>query len=87
MSNRTIFMLALIAAIIATVIAAAGVFPEVLSSESSWMQVIYLVAVLALVGSSLILRRMPAEFAIKAIIIWLGIGFIIILAYQFYNPA
>lgn len=78
-------MLGLAAAIIATLIALVAIFPEALSSESSWMQAIYLMAILTLVGSSLILRRTPINFALKAIVIWLGIGLVIISAYRFYN--
>ncbi len=85
MNNRGFMMLGLAAAIIATLIALVAIFPEALSSESSWMQAIYLMAILTLVGSSLILRRTPINFALKAIVIWLGIGLVIISAYRFYN--
>lgn len=85
MNNRGFIMLGLAAAIIATLIALVAIFPEALSSESSWMQAIYLMAILTLVGSSLILRRTPINFALKAIVIWLGIGLVIISAYRFYN--
>lgn len=87
MSNRRFFILFLIAVVIATAIAFVAIFPETLSSESSWMQVIYLMAVLTLVGSSFIFRRMPMDFALKAIVIWLGIGLVIILVYKIYSAA
>lgn len=87
MSNRGFLILGLAAAVVATVIVLVGIFPEALSSESSWMQALYLMVILALAGSSLLLRRIPINFALKATVIWLGIGLIVILAYQFYNAA
>jgi|JI10StandDraft_1071094.scaffolds.fasta_scaffold45821_4 hypothetical protein len=87
MSNRGFLILVLVAAVIATVIALVAIFPEAVSSESSLMQAIYLMTILTLVGSNLIIRRIPINFALKATVTWLSIGLIVILVYRFYNAA
>lgn len=79
-------ILILIAATMATAIALTVIFSQVMFSESAWMQAIYLLSILALIGGRFILyKRMTLGFALKSAVIWLSIGFIIVLAYRFYN--
>lgn len=80
------FILILIAATMATAIALTVIFSQVMFSESAWMQALYLLSILALIGGRFILyKRMTFGFALKAAVIWLSIGFIIVLVYRFYD--
>jgi len=75
---------AFIAAVAALVLALVWVFPEALSDRDDQIHLTRSLAILALVGSSLILsRRFEPGSALKGIAVWVAIGFVVFGLYSF----
>jgi len=75
---------AFVAAVAALILALVWVFPEALSDRDDQIHLTQSLAILVLVGSSLVLsRRFEPGSALKGIAIWVAIGFVVFGLYSF----
>ena len=58
-------------------------FPGALSSEGSGFRVIYLVALLALVGSGLLHRRLGLTKVVGSAAVWIALALLLVLGYSY----
>ncbi len=70
--------------VIGLLLALSGRFPDALESEGNLQRLIYLLALLALVGGSIVfaIRRQPLR-QLRNAAIWVGFGLILVIAYGF----
>lgn len=74
----------LVLAVVAVVAFLAWRFPDALSSEGDWANVLYLVALLALVASGVVgLRRMRLGEAAKGAMVWIVVALLLVVAYSY----
>ncbi len=83
-SGRWLLWLALVLGVVALVAFLAWRYPGAASSEYGWARVVYLIALLALVSSTILVgRRLRLKYAAKQAAVWVGIALLLALGYSY----